>query len=946
MLAALDLAGLLAQLGLLVLVLFAPTLKQLRRAFLTVDPISMDYRRSPTLAALYGLLVTAPTALFVLQELHDLGKLQVLPFLSRYLRVAGFVAVPIMLTLLRPMAALPLDRFDVMLLVSLVAPVALHEALPRADILYSVTFPEEPLLRGFDALYLTLALLVTLLFGVLRPQPDTGLGPETRLPRARDALLVFLGCCVVAGVLAVGAAAGWVGLPAGGAASDPAHRLAPWEQALAVLVAYVALAVPLEIFFRGVVQNIVHARIEARRDIARFTSISPVVLTPISLSPMHRPATGSVSGSAFGALTYGGFGGKATVAPLGRARGDAGGPYGAASGLYSGGDRDRDIDNGRVIRDENGDAVFSSDADETEYENDDDDDARAQAARAARQAARARQGDSRARAAEAKAKAAEDRRRMKLRKKLLRQKRRKQRKQQHKYGAFGDDEDEDEDEDEDDGSGSGSGSDAGSDVEAGGSSLDALSSPSKRSGKAKTQSETQTQTQTQPEITETQPSEVPASAGAGFFGSSLFSFLSPKSSAAAKPAAANGDGNELKSPLLGDSDSGSGSSAGLSNASLPPLDGLANTGSGAGAGGYQPPPLPLPQPQSGADSAAADTANAHVRRSYYSEMAAPTPSAAPATAKSAAEALFDLGAATPEMAPISHLSASARAQSLFLHSYSAADAASLSALTARGSVGGGGGDAVRLKPLSRVSSPAPSSIGQGAGYGSVNGDGGAGAVVVHSPHAVTTAIAPSSALVLNSNDALAAAAARAGADAASGINARVAAASAASGGGATFLDLTAAALGPGAASQAALGALPPHASRARDIESPRWAGWEEKTRAEARRRGGLWARWRCARWLLLPRAADVAALALGAALYALALLYPVAAAVVDPAPEGQPARGPGDLAGGVWLALWAALWVQGLACGWVWRLTCQVWCSAVVSLAFLYTALHLVEVKI
>jgi CAAX protease family protein len=187
-----------------------------------------------------GLLVAMLLVPYLLAALPGAGDRA--QFLGGLIRMVAYLFIPGLALLYRPPGRRPLDLFDITAIVALWFPIE-FDWLPdvSAQLVRGLSLP-IPKLIGVD--------LAFLLFLVIRPVE--GLGYSFRLTR-RDGVraLQAFGAFAVVG-LPLGFAIRFIGLqPA------PFH---PGEWALSLAGIYLLIAVPEELLFRGIIQNLIEQR--------------------------------------------------------------------------------------------------------------------------------------------------------------------------------------------------------------------------------------------------------------------------------------------------------------------------------------------------------------------------------------------------------------------------------------------------------------------------------------------------------------------------------------------------------------------------------------------------------------------------------------------------------------------------------------------------------------
>jgi len=188
-------------------------------------------------------LMIAPLFLVISATNTEVNRFQ------RFLQILGYVIVCTSCAMFRPPARAPFDRADVFLLLLIVAPIEAHQYF--GDFIYDVEVPTVQFSPDISMLQITAVNMLLLNFLVLRPLRDLGmrLVPYIRwadLVRSVIALALF---CVVM----VPATLGRDEL------HDPPSDLNAGRGIAAFVLIYVLYALPREIFFRGILQNMLHS---------------------------------------------------------------------------------------------------------------------------------------------------------------------------------------------------------------------------------------------------------------------------------------------------------------------------------------------------------------------------------------------------------------------------------------------------------------------------------------------------------------------------------------------------------------------------------------------------------------------------------------------------------------------------------------------------------------
>lgn len=238
--------------------------KKMKKLYYKINNVTLDAQRRLTLSILFGLLFSVPSVLFAADQIWNNTGNAWKTFSIDILPLAAYCFVPILFAYLRPLAAVPLDLWDFLIILALAVPIIVQVILGDIEFLFDEPIHSSKLWFDFHSLYLIAGSMVIYIYSVLRPLPDTGLGREMRLPKLWDCFLT---------VICIGLLLGSVPLLIyTDDVFDKVAELSFLWVFVNFLCILVFLALPLELFFRGVIQNLFHARVEVFGDIRKFTS--------------------------------------------------------------------------------------------------------------------------------------------------------------------------------------------------------------------------------------------------------------------------------------------------------------------------------------------------------------------------------------------------------------------------------------------------------------------------------------------------------------------------------------------------------------------------------------------------------------------------------------------------------------------------------------------------
>jgi len=212
-------------------------------------------------ALLYALSLSVPTAILVLGDMETKGKRTAQAFFQDYVPNALHILIPTLIASLRPLASSPLDSYDLMTLLTIYVPLVVSDVSSKYHLLYDYKFEDKYWqLREFSSLIISSGLLVLLICLIIRPLHDIGLGNELSFPRPRDFVYFFIGLVfAIIPLFPIGLSKGIL-VRANDDDSAGARAL------LTFATLYFFVSLPLDIFFRGFVQNLLHAYCETRKD--------------------------------------------------------------------------------------------------------------------------------------------------------------------------------------------------------------------------------------------------------------------------------------------------------------------------------------------------------------------------------------------------------------------------------------------------------------------------------------------------------------------------------------------------------------------------------------------------------------------------------------------------------------------------------------------------------
>ncbi len=138
-------------------------------------------------------------------------------------------------------------------------------------------------LKYFSSMKLTAALLVLLILLVVRPMPDMGMGKELAFPNKSNWIYMFVGFSLVLLLLPLGISAGVL---------KKVSDTQPFQDDLLDCVGlFFFVCLPIEIFFRGLIQNLFHGLFESRADVKRLITPTELYLPPSAETlPQSAPA--------------------------------------------------------------------------------------------------------------------------------------------------------------------------------------------------------------------------------------------------------------------------------------------------------------------------------------------------------------------------------------------------------------------------------------------------------------------------------------------------------------------------------------------------------------------------------------------------------------------------------------------------------------------------------
>lgn len=114
----LQLAGLIISPILFILLFIPPITNKFKKLYFSVHPLTLNTQRRLYFSLLDAFLVTLPSLLFVLDDVL-IQKTHLAKSIARnYLPIAAYSFIPIILVWLRPLAAQPLDIWDLLVLLS------------------------------------------------------------------------------------------------------------------------------------------------------------------------------------------------------------------------------------------------------------------------------------------------------------------------------------------------------------------------------------------------------------------------------------------------------------------------------------------------------------------------------------------------------------------------------------------------------------------------------------------------------------------------------------------------------------------------------------------------------------------------------------------------------------------------------------------------------------
>jgi membrane protease YdiL (CAAX protease family) len=261
MIQTLDLIALITALVLFVALLIPPVPTFFKKLYYTVNSITLNTQRRLYFSLIDGIIITAPSLLFVIQDIV-VGKSPFKTIARNYLPLAAYVFFPIIIAWVRPLAANPLDICDIIILLGLIIPIIIQCVLDHA-IFFDQAFKSEHLWIDFHSLYLIAGSLAVFIYSVLRPLPDLGLAREMKMPLIWDGVLTVLGLGLLLASLPI--------LIYTDHAFDRVTNVPPIWVLVNFICVLIFVALPLELVFRGVIQNLFHARIEVYRDVKKFT---------------------------------------------------------------------------------------------------------------------------------------------------------------------------------------------------------------------------------------------------------------------------------------------------------------------------------------------------------------------------------------------------------------------------------------------------------------------------------------------------------------------------------------------------------------------------------------------------------------------------------------------------------------------------------------------------
>ncbi|GAB5371496.1 hypothetical protein AAMO2058_001584900 [Amorphochlora amoebiformis] len=169
-----------------------------------------------------------------------------------------YIAVPFIVCMCRPAAKLPLDTGDLVTVLLIACPVIASyytDSLPDPQIKIRDGWPR------ISTIQITAVNCALCVFNGLRPLKDFG---YTVIWNCGDILRFLTGLIVAAAIL----------LPIGYATSSFEKAAHP-NAGLAIaqlLTVFVVYSLPQEILFRGIIQNLLHSRLESNADITKYTS--------------------------------------------------------------------------------------------------------------------------------------------------------------------------------------------------------------------------------------------------------------------------------------------------------------------------------------------------------------------------------------------------------------------------------------------------------------------------------------------------------------------------------------------------------------------------------------------------------------------------------------------------------------------------------------------------
>eukprot|EP00823_Brevimastigomonas_motovehiculus_P005922 TRINITY_DN4617_c0_g1_i1.p1 TRINITY_DN4617_c0_g1~~TRINITY_DN4617_c0_g1_i1.p1 ORF type:complete len:425 (-),score=34.05 TRINITY_DN4617_c0_g1_i1:173-1447(-) len=275
--------------------LIPPMVAILRRNFMSTDLLRLaKHPRRATFFFLILALLLVPGGILISYHIrdHDHHSWTIGWFLADFAPLCAFIAIPTALALTRPVARAPCDLLhDCLIVIILLAPLHVNILFPNLVPDFVVPIDADQWnWPPFSMVHATALILCLFIFLVIRPLRYIGVHFSWT---PRDFIVLLLGTIVCAG-LEIGLAS--IARSYHGLQYLPSLSTGIIE----FILLYFLVALPFELYFRGVIQNMVHTRLDFEACAREYSDSS----RPLRDEPSVDSASISSSVTSYSSFTH------------------------------------------------------------------------------------------------------------------------------------------------------------------------------------------------------------------------------------------------------------------------------------------------------------------------------------------------------------------------------------------------------------------------------------------------------------------------------------------------------------------------------------------------------------------------------------------------------------------------------------------------------------------